>query len=103
MGRRVLPQATLVALLALVLAAGATAAPAPTPGVTSKQILIGSTGPLTGEAATASNVLRGADAYFKYVNARGGVFGRQIKFMYLDDAYDPVKASQNAHQLVQQD
>ena len=100
---RVLPPATLVALLAFVLAAAATAAPTPTPGVTSKQILIGSTGPLTGEAATASNVLRGADAYFKYINARGGVNGRQVKFMYLDDAYDPVKASQNAHQLVQQD
>ena len=46
-------------------------------------------GPLTGEAAAAAGVLRGADAYFKYVNGRGGVFGRKIKFTYLDDGYDP--------------
>ena len=34
-------------------------------------------------------MLRGADAYFKYVNARGGVNGRKITFKFLDDAYDP--------------
>ena len=100
---RVLPPAVLVALLGLVLVGLAAAASTQTPGVTAKKILIGSTGPLTGEAATAGGVLRGADAYFKYVNARGGVNGRRIAFTYLDDAYDPARALQNAHQLVQQD
>jgi branched-chain amino acid transport system substrate-binding protein len=85
-----------MALAALVLAGG-------TPGVSSTTITIGSSGPLTGEAAAAAGVLRGADGYFKYVNARGGVNGRKIDFKYLDDAYDPSQAVNNVRQLVQQD
>jgi branched-chain amino acid transport system substrate-binding protein len=98
--RRLSPSTALVALCALIVA---TATAAATPGVTSTQITIGSSGPLTGEAASAAGVLRGADAYFKYVNGRGGVYGRKIKFVYLDDAYDPSRTLQNVHQLVRKD
>jgi branched-chain amino acid transport system substrate-binding protein len=93
----------LVAVAALVGAAAAGAHGVGTPGVTSSTIAIGSSGPLTGEAAAAAGVLRGADAYFKYVNAHGGVHGRTIKFTYLDDAYDPSKTVNNVRQLIQQD
>jgi ABC-type branched-subunit amino acid transport system substrate-binding protein len=94
-----------IALLAaaLVLAGAAFAARAGTPGVTSTTITIGSSGPLTGEAAAAAGVLKGADAYFKYVNGRGGVHGRKISFTYLDDGYDPARTVQNVRQLIQQD
>jgi branched-chain amino acid transport system substrate-binding protein len=92
----------LVALAALVLAGVAGAGSTGTPGVSSTTISIGSSGPLTGEAAAAAGVLRGADAYFKYVNSRGGVNGRKIQFTYLDDAYDPAKTVENVRQLVQQ-
>jgi branched-chain amino acid transport system substrate-binding protein len=74
-----------------------------TPGVSSSTITIGSSGPLTGEAAAAAGVLKGADAYFKYVNSRGGVNGRKIDFKYLDDGYDPSRAVQNVRELIQQD
>jgi len=74
-----------------------------TPGVSSSTITLGSSGPLTGEAAAAAGVLRGADAYFKYVNSRGGVNGRKIDFKYLDDGYDPSRTVQNVRQLIQQD
>jgi branched-chain amino acid transport system substrate-binding protein len=74
-----------------------------TPGVSSSTITIGSSGPLTGEAAAAAGVLKGADSYFKYVNSRGGVNGRKIDFKYLDDAYDPSRAVQNVRELIQQD
>jgi branched-chain amino acid transport system substrate-binding protein len=74
-----------------------------TPGVSSSTITLGSSGPLTGEAAAAAGVLKGADAYFKYVNARGGVNGRKIDFKYLDDGYDPSRTVQNVRQLIQQD
>jgi ABC-type branched-subunit amino acid transport system substrate-binding protein len=96
---------TLLALLAgaLALAGIAGAKTAATPGVSSTTITLGSSGPLTGEAAAAAGVLRGADAYFKYVNARGGVNGRKIEFKYLDDAYDPSRTVQNTRQLIQQD
>jgi ABC-type branched-subunit amino acid transport system substrate-binding protein len=90
-------------IAALVVAGTATATTSGTPGVSSSTITIGSSGPLTGEAAAAAGVLKGADAYFKYVNAKGGVNGRKIEFKYLDDAYDPSQTVQNVRQLIQQD
>jgi branched-chain amino acid transport system substrate-binding protein len=83
--------------------ASAGARPSAVPGVTPTEIKLGSTVPLTGDAQTAGNVARGADAYFKYVNAKGGVAGRKIAFKYLDDGYDPARAMSNAVRLVQQD
>jgi branched-chain amino acid transport system substrate-binding protein len=95
-----------VAVAAVVLSVAASAAgarPAATPGVTSNSILVGGTIPLTGEAAAAAGVARGADAYFKYVNARGGVFGRKITYKYVDDGYEPQRTFLAVRQLVQQD
>jgi len=97
-------KALLLSLLAggiLVTAAGAR--PLATPGVTSSEIRIGSSVPLSGEAAIAGNVARGIDAYFNYVNAKGGIFGRKLKFTYLDDGYDPGRAVNNTIRLVQQE
>jgi len=90
-------------IAALALAGAAAATTTGTPGVSSSTITIGSSGPLTGEAEAAAGVLKGADAYFKYVNAKGGVNGRKIDFKYLDDAYDPSQTVQNVRQLIQQD
>jgi branched-chain amino acid transport system substrate-binding protein len=92
-----------VAVTFLVVVAAAGARPVATPGVTSSSILIGGTIPLTGEAAAAAGVARGADAYFKYVNAKGGVFKRKITYKYLDDGYDPQRTFLDVRQLVQQD
>jgi len=91
------------ALAALASAGLAGASPAGTPGVSSTRITLGSSGPLSGEAAAAAGVLRGAEAYFKYANSRGGVNGRTIDFKYLDDAYDPSRTVQNMRELIQQD
>jgi ABC-type branched-subunit amino acid transport system substrate-binding protein len=73
------------------------------PGVSAKEIHVGGTTPLTGEASAGSGTAIGAEAYFKYVNARGGVHGRQIKYTYLDDGYDPGRTVQATRQLVQQE
>jgi len=99
MGKRIV--ACLV--VATISAGAAGARPLATPGVTATEIHLGSSVPLSGEAAVAGNVARGADAYFKYVNAKGGVLGRKIKFTYLDDGYDPARAVNNTIRLVQQD
>jgi branched-chain amino acid transport system substrate-binding protein len=90
-------------LAAAVLATAAGARPTATPGVSSTEIKIGSSVPLSGEAAIAGNVARGIDAYFKYVNAKGGVLGRKLKYIYLDDGYDPGRAVNNTIRLVQQE
>ena len=78
-------------------------APAATPGVTSTTITIGGTVPISGPAAAYGSVGRGADAYFKYVNSKGGVFGRTIDYKYLDDEFDVAKTITLTRQLVEQD
>jgi branched-chain amino acid transport system substrate-binding protein len=90
-------------LCALVAVSAAAAGSTATPGVTSTQILIGGTTPLTGPASAYASVARGADAYFKYVNAHGGVNGRKLKYTYVDDAYDPSQTIQKTRDLVQND
>ncbi|HSL63224.1 MAG TPA: ABC transporter substrate-binding protein, partial [Gaiellaceae bacterium] len=95
----------IVPVCLLVLALGATAAwarpeaPTADPGVTSNQILIGGTAPLSGVAAAYASVARGAEAYFKYMNARGGVNGRKIAYRYYDDAYNPQQTVQQTRKL----
>jgi branched-chain amino acid transport system substrate-binding protein len=73
------------------------------PGVTATSILLGTTSPLTGTASAYASVARGADAYFKYVNARGGVNGRSITNTIVDDAYNPAQTVQATRKLVEQD
>jgi branched-chain amino acid transport system substrate-binding protein len=90
-------------ILPLVAAAAALSAPAATPGVTATTITIGGTVPISGPAAAYASVGRGADAYFKYVNSKGGVFGRKIVYKYEDDEFDVAKTIQLTRQLVEQD
>ena len=59
--------------------------PAATPGVTDTTIKIGSWGPLSGPAAVWAPVLHGMDAYFDFINDKGGIHGRKIEFIYRDD------------------
>ena len=74
-----------------------------TPGVTPTTITLGATIPITGPAAAYASVGRGADAYFKYVNSKGGVLGRKIVFKYEDDEFDVAKTVLLTRQLVEQD
>ncbi len=74
------------------------------PGITKSEILLGSHQPLTGVAAPGySEIAPSANAYFQYVNAHGGIYGRKIVYKYLNDQYDPTITSTVVHQLVLQD
>jgi branched-chain amino acid transport system substrate-binding protein len=74
------------------------------PGITKSQILIGSHQPLTGVAAPGyDEIAPASSAYFQYVNAHGGIYGRKIVYKYLNDQYDPTITSTVVHQLVLQD
>src|SRR5258707_315728 len=74
------------------------------PGITPTQILIGSHQPLTGPAAPGySEIAPASAAYFAYVNAHGGVYGRKIVYKYLDDGYNPTKTASVVRQLALQD
>jgi len=70
-------------------------------GVTSNSITVGQSAALTGPAQQLGIGMRdGAQAYFDFVNGQGGVNGRQIKLISLDDGYDPDKATANTNQLI---
>jgi branched-chain amino acid transport system substrate-binding protein len=84
-------------------AAAVALSPAAAPGVTPTTITIGGTVPLSGPAAAFGSVAHGSDAYFKYVNAHGGVHGRKIVYKYVDDGYEPAKTIVATQQLVEQD
>jgi branched-chain amino acid transport system substrate-binding protein len=74
------------------------------PGITPTTITIGSHQPLTGPAAPGySEIAPASAAYFDYVNAHGGVYGRKIVYKYLNDAYDPTTTASVVRQLVLQD
>ena len=74
------------------------------PGITATTITIGSHQPLTGPAAPGySEIAPASAAYFAYVNAHGGVYGRKIVYKYLDDGYNPTTTASVVRQLVLQD
>ena len=58
---------------------------------------------LTASAPGYSEIAPASNAYFSYVNAHGGVYGRKIVYKYLDDAYNPTTTSTVVRQLVLQD
>jgi branched-chain amino acid transport system substrate-binding protein len=73
-------------------------------GITETTVKVGAHFPLTGVAAPGySEIPTGAQAYFDFVNAAGGVNGRQIEYTFRDDAYNPTQTSQVVNELVLQD
>jgi branched-chain amino acid transport system substrate-binding protein len=73
------------------------------PGVTKTSITFGTHQPLTGPAAPGySEIAPASQAFFNYVNAHGGVFGRKIHLIIKDDAYNPTNTVNVIHQLVLQ-
>lgn len=74
------------------------------PGVTSSEILIGLTGPLSGVFGFyGEEMIAGADAYAKTVNATGGIAGRRIRIVSYDDRFEPPQVLANVKRLVEQD
>ena len=71
-----------------IVSAGATTKSVKVPGVTANQITIGATVPTTGIASAGYNeVAIAANAVFKYVNAKGGINHRRIRYILKDDCY----------------
>lgn len=80
----------------------ATTAAEPVPGVTPTEVLVGSHHPLTGPAAEGyATIATATSAYFAHLNAQGGVHGRQIRYVVLDDAYNPAQTPTVAAELVE--
>ena len=72
-------------------------------GATDKEIKLGNTNPYSGPASSYGIIGKCEEAYWKSVNDRGGINGRMIKFISLDDGYSPPKTVEVVRQLVEQD
>src|ERR1700742_4793565 len=73
------------------------------PGVTDKEIKIGTTTPFSGPASAYSAGAVSATAWFQKINDEGGVNGRKINYIALDDAYSPPKTVEQIRRLIESD
>jgi branched-chain amino acid transport system substrate-binding protein len=97
--RRIFLQSS-AAAAALAASAG-TARADDTPGITDTEIKIGNTMPYSGPASAYGVIGRTEAAYFKMINDGGGINGRKINFISLDDAYSPPKTVEQVRRLVE--
>jgi len=72
-------------------------------GASDTEIKIGNTNPYSGPASSYGVIGKALQAYWKSVNDRGGINGRKINFISLDDGYSPPKTVECVRQLVEQD
>ncbi|MGY4474064.1 ABC transporter substrate-binding protein [Bradyrhizobium sp. USDA 3364] len=72
-------------------------------GVTSTEIRIGQTMPYSGPVSAFGALGKGEAGYFRMLNERGGINGRKIKFISLDDSYAPPKTVEQTRRLVESD
>jgi branched-chain amino acid transport system substrate-binding protein len=73
------------------------------PGASDTEIKLGNTMPYSGPASAYGLIGKTIDAYFKKVNAEGGINGRKINFISYDDAYSPPKTVEQVRKLVESD
>ncbi|MGH6711562.1 MAG: ABC transporter substrate-binding protein [Bradyrhizobium sp.] len=93
-------------VLSLTLLAGTVAANAEGkygPGATDTEILIGQTNPYSGPLSSYGTQGRAQTAYYAMINEQGGVNGRKIKLISLDDGYSPPKTVEHHRRLVESD
>ena len=71
------------------------------PGVSDTEVKIGTTTPFSGPASAYSAGAVSATAYFQMINDQGGINGRKITFVALDDAYSPPKTVEQTRKLIE--
>ncbi len=99
-----LPRRLLQAAFVLVLALLLPHSPAQAQGVSADTVTLGHSGALSGPLAELNrDYLSGANLYFERLNRQGGVHGRKIRLVTLDDAYDPERAAANVRTLIERE
>ncbi len=91
------------AFYCLVWVGSALAQPKYGPGTSATEIKVGQTIAYSGPASAYGQLGKVEEAYFKWLNAKGGINGRKITFITLDDGYSPPKAVENVRRLVESD
>ena len=72
-------------------------------GAAETTIKLGNTAPYSGPASAYGTVARAEQAYFAMLNDQGGINGRKVEFLTLDDGYSPSKTVEQTRKLVEQD
>jgi ABC-type branched-subunit amino acid transport system substrate-binding protein len=93
----------IAALLSLALAAAAQAAPRYDPGASDTEIKLGQTMPYSGPLSAFAALGRAELAYYRMINDQGGVNGRKIAMLSLDDGFSPPKTVEQTRKLVEED
>jgi ABC-type branched-subunit amino acid transport system substrate-binding protein len=73
------------------------------PGVTDTEIKIGQTMPYSGPLSAYGTIGRAEAAYFAKINAEGGINGRKVKLISLDDGYNPARTVEQTRKLIEQE
>jgi branched-chain amino acid transport system substrate-binding protein len=73
------------------------------PGVSDTEIKIGQTMPYSGPLSTVSTIGKVESAYFQMINDKGGIGGRRVTFISLDDGYSPAKTLEQTRRLIEHD
>jgi branched-chain amino acid transport system substrate-binding protein len=89
--------------LALALAISAAPALAGDPGITDTEIKIGQNAPFSGPASVYGQISTAETAYFKMINDQGGINGRKIVHIALDDGYSPPKSVEVVRRLIEEE
>ena len=93
----------LAGIAAALMSAAAVAQKKYDPGATDKEIKIGHVNPYSGPVSAYGAIGKAINAYFDKVNAEGGINGRMIKFISLDDGYNPSKTVEQVRKLVEEE
>ncbi len=93
----------LAGLSAALVSGGALAQKRYDSGANDKEIKLGNVNPYSGPASAYGAIGKSMDAYFKKINAEGGINGRQIKFISLDDGYNPARTVEQIRKLVEEE
>ena len=98
-----LEKRSLLATVLFALTAATLAVGAEMPGATATEIKIGNTNPYSGPASAYSVFAKLETAFFKMIDDQGGVAGRRINYISLDDGDSPPKTVEQVRRLVEED
>ena len=73
------------------------------PGITTDEILFGQTMPYSGPASSYGTIGKASDAYFQMINSQGGINGRKLRMLSLDDGYLPPKTVELTRRMIEED
>jgi branched-chain amino acid transport system substrate-binding protein len=74
-----------------------------TPGVTATELKIGTTTSLSGPVSALGTINKAQAAYFKMLNEQGGIAGRKINYIILDDGFNPAKTLEQTRRLIEEE